>query len=64
MPGTLRDYIVVIPERQFIDKIEKLQRLYGWSNETVLFAVHYKMKGLAKNWIDALPVMETWKQFR
>lgn len=72
--GCLKDYIVMIPDFdpikgnvtsvQFIDKVETLQRLHGWSDETTLFAVHHKMSGVAKMWIDALPVVETWKEFR
>lgn len=49
---------------QFVDKIEKLRQLHGWSDDTILFAVHHKMKGVAKLWIDALPVMETWADFK
>lgn len=74
MSGALKDYIAVIPDfdpirktvtsNQFIDKIEKLKRLHGWADDMVLFAVHHKMKGLAKTWIDALPVMETWADFK
>lgn len=72
--GCLKDYIVMLPDfdpinqtvtsTQFIDKIEKLRQMHAWSDQTSLFAVHHKMKGVAKMWIDALPIVTTWEEFK
>ncbi|XP_037931400.1 uncharacterized protein LOC119666190 [Teleopsis dalmanni] len=55
----VKDVVGVLPEfdpikgcitsEQFITKIEQLQR--------------HKMKGVAKEWLDAQPVFETWQEF-
>lgn len=50
----MRDVIGILPEfeplkkslssEQFVAKVEQLQRMYGWSEETILFAVQHKMR--------------------
>ncbi|XP_036347413.1 uncharacterized protein LOC118756776 [Rhagoletis pomonella] len=49
--------------QQFVTKVEQLQQVYRWKNETVLLAVQHKMKGIAKNWLDAQPVFGSWSDF-
>lgn len=64
--GILPDFDPIkchISSEQFISKVEQLQRVYLWTDEMVLFSVQHKLKGVAKEWLDAQPVFETWVQF-
>ncbi|XP_067621041.1 uncharacterized protein Cks30A isoform X1 [Eurosta solidaginis] len=71
--SNMRDIVGILPEfeplkkmltsNQFVAKVEQLQRMYGWSEETVLFAVQHKIRGIAKDWLDAQPVFQSWASF-
>jgi len=41
-----------------------LQRVYEWNDGTVLFAIQHKMRGVAKEWLDAQTVFQSWEQFK
>ncbi|XP_053949379.1 uncharacterized protein K02A2.6-like [Anastrepha ludens] len=69
----IQDMIGVMPEfdpikgtttsRQFISRTQQLQQCYGWREEMILIAVQHKMKGMAKQWLDAQNVFSSWSQF-
>ncbi|XP_036335434.1 uncharacterized protein LOC118745873 [Rhagoletis pomonella] len=70
---SIQDMVGVMPEfdplkgstsaTQFITRTEQLQQCYGWKEEMVLIAVQHKMKGMAKRWLDAQTVFQSWSQF-
>jgi len=70
----IKDVIGVLPEydpvrgnitsQQFISKTEQLQRVYEWNDGTVLIAIQHKMRGVAKEWLDAQTVFQSWEQFK
>ncbi|XP_054745857.1 uncharacterized protein LOC129250245 [Anastrepha obliqua] len=70
---TIQDMIGVMPEfdplksltspTQFLIRAEQLQKCHGWKEEMMLIAVQHQMKGMAKRWLDAQPVFQSWSQF-
>ncbi|XP_054746637.1 uncharacterized protein LOC129251298 [Anastrepha obliqua] len=40
--------------KQFVKRVENLRSVYGWRENTLLFAVQQKMRGSAKYWVDSL----------
>ncbi len=70
---SIQDTIGIMPEfdpikgstsaTQFITRTEQLQQCYGWKENRVLIAVQHKMKGMAKRWLDAQSVFQTWSEF-
>lgn len=71
---SIQDMIGVMPEFdplkgstssiQFITRTEQLQQCYNWREDRVLIAVQHKLKGMAKRWLDAQSVFQTWSEFR
>lgn len=64
--GILPDFDPIkslLPSEQFISKVEHLQRVYSWDDGTILFSAQHKLKGVAKDWLDAHSVFETWQEF-
>ncbi|XP_067624305.1 uncharacterized protein [Eurosta solidaginis] len=66
----IQDIVGILPEfnplkklitaQQFVTKAEQLQRTYLWSDNLLLFAAQQKLVGVAKSWLDAQPVFQSW----
>ncbi|XP_036320389.1 uncharacterized protein LOC118734809 [Rhagoletis pomonella] len=69
----IQDIVGILPEfdplkklvtaQQFVTKAEQLQRTYLWNDNLLLFAAQQKLVGIAKNWLDAQPVFQSWTDF-
>ncbi|XP_053968978.1 uncharacterized protein LOC128870388 [Anastrepha ludens] len=53
-----------LTSKQFVKRVENLRSVYGWRENTLLFAVQQKMRGSAKYWVDSLQdVFISWAEF-
>ncbi|XP_053968538.1 uncharacterized protein K02A2.6-like [Anastrepha ludens] len=48
---------------QFLIRAEQLQKCHGWKEQMMLIAVQHQMKSMAKRWLDAQPVFQSWSQY-
>lgn len=41
-------------------KVNQLMQAYSWTDKEVLMAVQSKFRGVAKEWLDAQPLFNSW----
>ncbi|XP_053968466.1 uncharacterized protein LOC128869895 [Anastrepha ludens] len=71
--SAVHDIIALLPDfdplkgsltsKQFVDKVIQLREAYEWSEQEILLAAQSKLKGVAKEWLDAQTVFQRWSAF-
>lgn len=55
---------VYYPVEKWISDIEENCDLYGWNSSQMLLCARTLLRGTAKLWLDAQPIIKTWSEFK